>query len=66
MTESLGEALPKEIIRNEALLIDYGRIPTGGFAIAMIQADLKQAHEATARQDVIAMLQSYEKLAANK
>lgn len=69
-TQSLGELLPQEIIRNEELLIAYSapEIPalSKALVIPMIRADLMLAHKAQAEGDVIAMLQAYEKLKGNE
>ncbi len=68
MSESLGTALPKEIVRNEQLLIQYAGLPdnAGWFASTMIQQDLVDAQLAMASDDVIEMLKAYEKLKGNE
>jgi hypothetical protein len=67
-TQSLGELLPQEIVRNEELLTMYASLPpqSGWFGVAMIKEDLASAHKATMQGDVVAMLQAYERLKGNK
>jgi hypothetical protein len=65
MTDSLGEALPKEQARVRELIIQYrdpmlGR--AGGFAAALMEQDLKQTDEAVMSGDVVEMLRMYQKL----
>ncbi len=63
MSDSLGEALPKEMarVRDEVLPL-YLQIPTGIFAATMMRADLDAAAKAMAEGDVVAMLRTYESL----
>lgn len=63
---SLAEDLPKEIQRNRELLDMYKEIPMGFIGASLIDIDIKQAIKALADGDVIAMLQSYEKLKGNE
>lgn len=63
MSESLGEALPKEMARCRELLGQYREIgPAGAFGAAMIEADLKRADQAVMNGDLVAMIQVYEAL----
>lgn len=67
-TQSLGELLPQEIVRNEKLLSIYASLPpqSGWYGTAMIKADLAEAHKAMMEGDVVAMIRAYEKLKANE
>lgn len=61
--ETLGDALPAEIKRCQALLPHYDAIgPVGAFGKAMIQADIDAAIKAMAEGDVVAMLRAYNAL----
>jgi len=63
MTESLGEAFPKELARVREILALYKEIgPAGMFSAGMIEAELKLADEAVANGDVVAMIRSYKSL----
>lgn len=62
MTETLGEALPKEMARVRELLPMYDAIPTGVFAATMMRNDLDAAARALAEGDTVAMLRVYESL----
>ena len=63
-TETLGDALPKEIARcQELLLIDYASIGTAGaFASAMIRGHIATAQKAMVEGDTMAMLRAYNDL----
>jgi len=62
-TETLADALPKEIERCQELLTAYAEIgPVGNFGAAMIRADIAAAHKAMMAGDVVAMLRSLETL----
>lgn len=62
-TETLGDALPKEIERCQRLLTQYEAIgPAGIFGATMIRADIAKAHKAMMEGDVVAMIQVYESL----
>lgn len=63
---SLAEELPIEIRRNQELKSIYDDIPTGFIGASLIQLDIDIAVKALADGDVIAMLQSYEKLKNNE
>lgn len=63
ITESLGDALPKEIERCQELLAQYAELgAVGAFGYAMINHDIKQAHAAMVSGDVVVMLKVYEAL----
>lgn len=64
MTESLGEALPKEMARvRDVVMPQYASIgPSGQFALAFMRQDLDAAAKALAEGDVVAMLRVYQKL----
>lgn len=59
---TLGEALPLEQQRVRELIPLYAAIPTGGFAIAMMQQALTNAERAVASGDILAIMQAYEEL----
>lgn len=61
---SLGVELPKEMARvRDKLMPMYQSIgPAGGFALAMMRAELDRATKALAEGDVITMMRSYEAL----
>lgn len=61
---SLGEELPKEMARVRDVLMPMylGIGPAGGFAIAMMRADLDRATKALAEGDVVQMMRSYQAL----
>lgn len=64
MTDTLGEALPREMsrVRDEVMpaYIDIG--PPGLPALAMMRADLDRAEKALAEGDIPAMIRAYESL----
>jgi hypothetical protein len=63
MSETLAEALPREMARvRDELLPMYDAIPTGVFAATMMRADLDRAAKALASGDVVEMLRVYESL----
>lgn len=61
---SLGTDLPKEMSRvRDVLMPQYLAIgPAGGFALAMMKAELDRATKALAEGDVVTMMRSYEAL----
>lgn len=62
-TDTLGEALPREIERCQELLEIYKSLgPVGAFGHAMISADIKAAQRAMMEGDVAAMIRCYQKL----
>jgi hypothetical protein len=62
-TESLGEALPKEIARCKEVLATYRSIgPAGQFGAMMIEKALKLAEGAIVTGDVGCMIKAYEEL----
>lgn len=64
MTDSLAEALPREMarVRDEVMppYVEIGR--DGMFALAIMRADLDAAAKALAEGDVIEMIRVYESL----
>lgn len=64
MTDTLGDALPREMARvRDKVMPPYIAIgPAGAMALAMMRADLDAAATAMAEGDVVAMLQAYESL----
>lgn len=63
MTESLGEAFPREMQRCTRLLGEYRALgPVGEFGAAMIQQTLDEAAEALASGDTVAMIRIYPRL----
>ena len=63
MTESLGEALPREIERVQEIMPYYVEIgPPGLFALTMMRASVRRATEAMAAGDLPAMIAAYEDL----
>lgn len=64
MTESLGEALPKEMARVRDVVIPaYLKCGPGGmFAVMMMRADLDAAARAMISGDVVEMLRVYQSL----
>ena len=62
-TETLADALPKEMARVRDVLGHYREIgPTGMFGAAMIEQDLRAADRAVMSGDVVAMLRSLKTL----
>ena len=59
MTDSLADALPREIERVQELLPLYDEIPTGIFASTMMRNSINAALAALAHGDVLAMLRCY-------
>lgn len=63
MSESLGEALPKEQARVREILGHYKALgPVGMFGAAFIEQDLREADNAVMSGDVVRMIRAYEKL----
>ena len=62
-TETLGDALPKEIERCQRLLEIYASLgPVGAFGYHAIELDIEAAQKVIADGDVVAMLRAYEAL----
>lgn len=60
MSETLGEALPREIKRCQELLSHYASIgPSGNFGVIMIQAEITAARKAMIESDPVAMLRAF-------
>lgn len=64
MTDTLGDALPREMARvRDQVMPAYQSIgPAGAFALTMMRADLDAAARAMAEGDVVAMLRAHESL----
>lgn len=64
MTDTLGDALPREMARvRDEVMPAYLEIgPPGAFALAMMRADLDAAARAMVEGDVVAMLRCHESL----
>ena len=64
ITETIGEALPREMarVRDEVLPEYYTVGPEGALAIAMMKADLDAAARAMAEGDIAAMIRAYTEL----
>ena len=65
MSDTLGDALPKEQARVRALIIQYRDPGLGGageFAARMMEADLQSADKAVMSGDLVAMIQAYQAL----
>lgn len=62
-TETLADALPKEMARVREVLGHYREIgPAGRIGAAFIEQDLRAADQAVMSGDVVAMLRSLETL----
>jgi hypothetical protein len=62
-TQTLADALPKEMARVREVLGHYKEIgPAGMFGAAMIEQDLRAADSAVMSGDVVAMLRSLKTL----
>lgn len=63
MTESLGEAYPKEQARCRTVLGYYKEVgPPGAFGAAMIEDVLRRADKAAIEGDVVAMIGLYKEM----
>lgn len=64
MTETLGDALPKEMARiRDVVMPAYQEIgPAGMLALIMMRADLDKAAKAMAEGDVVEMIAALEAL----
>lgn len=59
---NLIEGIQQELKRNQELLEEYKKIPTGAFGAMMIQADIDRAEKAIADDDIVEMVKAYEAL----
>lgn len=61
---TLGEELPKEQARCRELIKQYVALPdkSGWFAAAMIEYALRKTDEAVMAQDIVAMIECYNRL----
>lgn len=68
MTETVGDALPKEMARiRDVVMPAYQAIgPTGVFALTMMRRDLDAAAKAMAERDVVAMIRCLQDLRSYK
>ena len=55
---SLPSELTKELSRNRVLLAEYRKIPTGRFAVALIERDILAGEKALEEHDAAAMVTS--------
>jgi hypothetical protein len=62
MSDSLADALPREVKRVQELLPLYDAIPMGVFAATMMRHSIKCANDAIAQGDVVAMIRCHEEL----
>lgn len=63
MTESLAEALPREIARVQELMPAYVEIGSAGiFALTMMRHSIAVAHKAMMEGDVVGMIRAYDDL----
>ncbi len=63
MTDTLGEALPREMARvRDKVLPEYDKIPGGKLAATLMRRDLDIAAQALASQDTLMMIKVYEDL----
>lgn len=63
---TIGEDIQIEIKRNQELKKMYDDIPTGFIGASLIQQDIDFAIKALAENNVIKILQAYEKLKNNE
>lgn len=68
MSTTVGEDILVELKRNRELVSVYLGLPDGAGQIgaALINADIDAAEKALAENDIVAILQSYEKLKGNE
>lgn len=68
MTDTLGDALPREMTRvRDEVMPAYAAIGTpAAFALAMMRADLDAAQRAMIEGDTVAMIRLYESLKGYK
>lgn len=62
MSETLGEALPKEIERVQGIIALYKSCPGGIFAATLMEQDVKRAHKAMMEGDLPEMIAVYQEL----
>jgi hypothetical protein len=62
-TESLGEALPKELARAR-MIQGYAKEigPAGAFMVTMIEQDIRAAEKAMLEGDIAGMIRAYQSL----
>lgn len=62
MSETLADALPREIERVQDLIPIYESVPMGHLAAVMMRNSIKEAHQAMVGGDVVGMLSSLKDL----
>lgn len=62
MSDTLADALPREMKRVRELIPIYTSVPNGSFAIAMMNEALSRAEKSMAEDDVLRMLAAYVEL----
>jgi hypothetical protein len=60
--ETLGDALPRELARVRRILPYYLEVPHGHIAAHFIKQDIAFAETAIANNDIVQMLQAYQRL----
>jgi|GEM_PF-996166 len=61
-TQTLGEALPKEIARVQGIIALYRSVPNGQFAAALMQQDIYAVQKAMMEGDLAGMIAAYKSL----
>lgn len=62
MSETLGEALPREIERVQEIIREYELVPGGQIAAYLMKQDIKRAHDSMISGDLAGMISAYESL----
>lgn len=62
MTDTLADALPREMKRVRELIPIYASVPNSAFAIAMMNDALSRAEKSMAEDDVLRMIAAYAEL----
>ncbi len=65
MPDNLIEALQKEITRSKKLIVEYEKLPTGGFGAAMIKVSVMEAEAAIASMDAVQIVRCLKSLREN-
>lgn len=61
-SETLADALPREIERVQELIPIYESVPMGHIAASLMRASIRAAHSAMMAGDVVAMIQVFKDL----
>lgn len=61
-TDTLGDALPREIERCQELLAAYDALPQGAWAAANLRQDIRDAHKAMMEHGLPGMIGAYKSL----